>query len=195
MTLAPPPDDDDDSPDQGELEFITELCAVVAEQAVLQPILDWLVHKTTRLLGTEECSIKLITAGSDVAKTIMFDNRRAGIEAGSSTWSPMVKTLVLGFLMSQPGELASSDLLADPRFPALKAQQTPVRALLAVPLKVDGRVTGMMAVSNSHPGRVWSRHDVQLLSIVARHRMKGPRDLLPLGPIWGSGAATPLQPV
>src|SRR5438128_7798619 len=106
MTLAPPPDDDDDSPDQGELEFITELCAVVAEQAELQPILDWLVHKTTRLLGTEECSIKLITAGGDVAKTIMFDNRRAGIEAGSSTWSPMVKTLVMGFLMSQPGELA-----------------------------------------------------------------------------------------
>src|ERR1044072_6953904 len=84
MTLAPPPDDDD-VPDQGELEFITELCEVVAEQAELQPILDWLVHKTTRLLGTEECSIKLISAGSDVAKTIMFDNRRRGLEGGSST--------------------------------------------------------------------------------------------------------------
>ncbi len=169
MTHVPPPNAADDAPAQSELEFITELCEVVAEQAELQPILDWLVHKTTRLLGTEECSIKLVTAGSDVAKTIIFDNRRTGLEAGISTWSPMVKTLVMGFLMSQQGELASSDLAADPRFPVLKNQQTPIRALLALPLKVDGRVTGMMAVSNATPGRAWSRHDVQLLSIVASH--------------------------
>ena len=169
MTQVPTPSAAGDVPAQSELEFITELCSVVAEQAELQPILDWLVHKTTRLLGTDECSIKLITAGGDVAKTIMFDNRRTGIEAGSSTWSPIVKAIVMGFLMSQPGELASSDLLADPRFPALKNQQTPVRALLALPLKVDGRVTGMMAVSNAQPGRAWTKLDVQLLSIVASH--------------------------
>ena len=169
MTQAPPPGAASDVPAQSELEFITELCAVVAEQAELQPILDWLVHKTTRLLGAEECSIKLVTTGGEVAKTIMFDNRRSGFEAGTRTWSPMVKTLVMGFLMSQPGELASSDLVADPRFPALRNQQTQVRALLALPLKVDGRVTGMMAVSNSQPGREWKRSDVQLMSIVASH--------------------------
>ena len=169
MSQALPPDAADSAPVQSELEFITELCAVVAEQAELQPILDWLVHKTTRLLGTEECSIKLMIAGGDVAKTIMFDNRRAAPEAGTGTWSPMVKAMVMGFLMSHPGELASSDLIADPRFPALKNQQTPIRAVLALPLKVDGRVTGMMAVSNSQPGREWRRNDIQLMSIVASH--------------------------
>jgi sigma-B regulation protein RsbU (phosphoserine phosphatase) len=168
MTLTPPPAADD-NPAQSELEFITELCSVVAEQAELQPILDWLVRKTTRLLGTEECSIKLVSAGSEVARTIMFDNRRTGFEAGNSTWSPLVKTLVMGFLMSQPGELASADLESDPRFPALRGQATPIRAVLALPLKVDGRVTGMIAVSNAEPGRQWTRQDVQLMSIVASH--------------------------
>ena len=38
----------------------------------------------------------------------------------------------MGFLMSQPGELASSDLTSDARFPALKSLTAPVRALLAV---------------------------------------------------------------
>ena len=169
MTQAPPSHAADDAPAQSELEFITELCSVVAEQAELQPILDWLVHKTTRLLGTEECSIKLVTPGTEVAKTIMFDNRRSGLEAGTSTWSPMVKALVMGYLLSQPGELASSDLPADPRFPALRMQQTPIRALLALPLKVDGRINGMISVSSSQPGRIWTRLDVQLLSIVASH--------------------------
>jgi len=51
----------------------------------------------------------------------------------------------------------------------LKTLQTPVRALLALPLKVDGRVTGMLAVSNAQPGRQWTRLDVQLMSIVASH--------------------------
>lgn len=154
---------------QGELEFISELCSVVAEQAELQPILDWLVHKTTRLLGTEECSIKLVSGSGEVARTIMFDNRRTGLEAGTSTWSPIVKTIVMGFLMSQPGELATPDLLADARFPALKNQQTPIRALLALPLKVDGRITGMISVSNAQPGREWSKADTRLLGIIASH--------------------------
>lgn len=168
MSEIPTPTAPDAAP-LGELEFISELCSVVAEQAELQPILDWIVHKTTRLLGTEECSIKLITGGGEVARTIMFDNRRAGLEAGTSTWSPIVKTIVMGFLMSQPGELATPDLVADARFPALRGQQTPIRALLALPLKVDGRVTGMISVSNAQPGRAWSGSDVRLLAIVASH--------------------------
>jgi len=160
------------SPDelpQDEIEFISELCAVVAEQSELQPILDWLVHKCTRLLAADECSIKLLTGGGGLAQTLIFDSRRAGIEAGSTSWHPAIKASVMGFLMSQSGELASADLQADPRFPALHKVATPVRAVLAVPLKVDGRVTGMIAVSNATPGREWSRQDVRLLGIVASH--------------------------
>ena len=169
MTQVPTGPDTPDGLPQGELEFITELCAVVAEQSELQPILDWLVHKSTRLLGADECTIKLLTAGGDTAKTIIFDSRRSGPEAGSRSWAPAVKASVMGFLLSQPGELASPDLAADARFLGLKTLQTPVRALLALPLKVDGRVTGMIAVSNAQPGRQWTRHDVQLMSIVATH--------------------------
>src|SRR5262245_20365669 len=169
MTQVPPTPSAPDALPQGELEFITELCAVVAEQSELQPILDWLVHKSTRLLGADECSIKLLTAGGDTAKTMVFDSRRSGIEAGSASWAPALKASVMGFLLSQPGELAISDLQADARFPGLKSLKTPVRALLALPLKVDGRVTGMLAVSNAQPGRQWTRHDVQLMSIIATH--------------------------
>ena len=169
MTQEPSRPTDTEASPQAELEFISELCAVVAEKSELQPILDWLVHKSTRLLRADECSIKLLTSGGGMAQTLIFDSRRAGIEAGSSTWAPAIKASVMGFLMSQAGELASSDLLADPRFPGLKNLQSPVRAVLAQPLKVDGRVTGMIAVSNSQPGREWSRHDVRLMGIVASH--------------------------
>jgi sigma-B regulation protein RsbU (phosphoserine phosphatase) len=42
-----------------------------------------------------------------------------------------------------------------------------VRAVLAVPLKIENRITGMLAVTQSAPGRHWTTEEVQLLSIVA----------------------------
>jgi sigma-B regulation protein RsbU (phosphoserine phosphatase) len=110
-----------------------------------------------------------MTGGTGVAQTLIMDSRRGGIEAGSHTWHPAIKASVMGFLIKQQGELTSPDLQSDTRFPGLKSIPTPVRAILAMPLKVDGRVTGMIAVSNSKPGREWSRQDVRLLGIVASH--------------------------
>ena len=43
MSETPPPDSGVTAP-RGDFEFISELCSVVAEQAELQPILDWIVR-------------------------------------------------------------------------------------------------------------------------------------------------------
>jgi len=150
-----------------EMRFITELGTVVAGNSELQPILDWIVQKTTILLNAEECSIKLLGADQLSTHTIIFDSRRVGPEAGSTSWPGPLRTSVMGFLMVSRAELATPDILADPRFPGLKAVQSSIRALLAVPLQVDGRITGLLAVSDTQPGRAWSPSDIALLSIVA----------------------------
>lgn len=152
---------------QAEMRFITELSTVVAGNSELQPILDWIVQKTTILLNAEECSIKLLGADQLSTHTIIFDSRRVGPEAGSTSWPGPLRTSVMGFLMVSRAELATADILADPRFPGLKAVQSSIRALLAVPLQVDGRITGLLAVSDTQPGRLWSPSDIALLSIVA----------------------------
>jgi sigma-B regulation protein RsbU (phosphoserine phosphatase) len=74
---------------------------------------------------------------------------------------------VMGFLLHKGEALASADLLGDPRFPGLKSGSGRVRAVLAVPLKVGNRITGMLAVTQAQPGREWTAHDAQLLAIVA----------------------------
>jgi sigma-B regulation protein RsbU (phosphoserine phosphatase) len=153
---------------QTEMAFIAELSMVVAAHSELQPILDWVVHKTTDLLGADECTIKLLGADQQTAHTIIFDNRRTGPEAGSS-WPAPVRTSVTGFLMIHGSELVTPDITADARFMGLKGVPSPIRALLAVPLRVDGRVTGLLAVSEQRPGRTWTASDVQLMSIVATH--------------------------
>ena len=153
---------------QTEMAFIAELSMVVAAHSDLQPILDWIVRKTTDLLGTDECTIKLLGADQATAHTIIFDNRRSGPEAGS-TWAAAVRTSVTGFLMAHGSELVTPDVTSDPRFSGLKGTESAVRGLLAVPLRVDGRMTGLLAVSEQKPGREWNASDVQLMNIVASH--------------------------
>ena len=72
---------------QSELQFVTELAEVVASNAELQPILDWIVQKTTGLLAADEGSIKLLApemSGPSV-KTII---RRENPGLGSGSWPP-----------------------------------------------------------------------------------------------------------
>jgi len=153
---------------QAEMEFISELSTVVAGSSELQPILDWVSGKTAGLLRADECSIRLLSADQSTTQTIIISDRR-GFEGGTTSWPVPLKNAVMGYLMLRRGELATPDILADPRFPGLKNVVSPARALLAVPLVVDGNATGMLAVSHREPGREWDRGDAQLLSIVASH--------------------------
>jgi sigma-B regulation protein RsbU (phosphoserine phosphatase) len=149
-----------------ELEFLSKLSQVVASTAELQPILDWIVRETTALLSADEGLIRL--PNPEVAGDPMRTRVRrqsAGIESGS--WPPSVSLSVEGFLSLKDDHLATTDLHDDPRFPGLRGQSTRVRAMLAVPLRVGGRMTGMLAVTHTQPGRHWMPNEVQLLTIVA----------------------------
>jgi len=148
------------------LQFLQELGQVVASNTELQPILDWIVAKTTAMFDAEEGSIRLLEPHGDspTAKTIVR-KQTAGIVSGS--WPPAVAMSVMGYLLHRGDHVASPDLLQDARFPGLRGIDTRVRSVLAVPLKVDNRVTGVLAVTQSTPGREWGPGEVQLLGIVA----------------------------
>ncbi len=150
-----------------ELEFINELCRVVASNTELQPILDWIVHKTTDMFRADEGSIRLLGPESSTALTLKTLIRKESPGISSGSWPPAIANNVMGFLMLNDEPLATPDLLADPRFPGLRGVDTRIRSVIAVPLKVDNRFTGMLAVTQVEAGRQWKADEVQLLSIVA----------------------------
>jgi len=155
------------NPLQAALSFLSELSQVVASNMELQPILDWMVQRSTVLLSADEASIKLLGADILNAPHTIVRKPRAGLESGS--WEAPVSMSVMGYLLMKQEVLNSPDLLADPRFPGLKNVSTRVRAVLAAPLRTDNKITGMLAVTNRVPGRTWSPEEVQLLGIVAGH--------------------------
>ena len=150
------------------LQFLSELGQVVASNTEMQPILDWIVSKTTAMLGADEGSIRLVEPGADAGGGHTFIRKQtSGHESGS--WPRAIALSVMGYLLHHGDRIASVDLLNDERFPGLRGIESRVRSILAVPLRVDNRVTGILAVTQAQPGRHWSESDNQLLSIVAGH--------------------------
>ena len=151
---------------RAELGFMYELCQVVASNSELQPILDWIVQKTTSMFEADEGSIRLLNE-EEATPTLrtLIRKEQPGIQSGS--WPPGISMNVMGFLMARGEPLASPDLAKDARFPALRAIESRIHSVLAVPLKAGNRFTGMLAVTTVLPGRDWTQDEVQLLSIVA----------------------------
>lgn len=151
------------------LQFVTELAQVTASNFELQPILDWIVARTTELLGADEGCLRLATTADPSGRTQSFKR-----DSGSGSWPPQVAISVMGYVPYREPQLVTPDLLSDVRFPSLRLNGGPgdakiarFRAMLAAPLKVEDRVTGLIAVTEAKPGRQWTPSDVQLLSIVA----------------------------
>jgi serine phosphatase RsbU (regulator of sigma subunit) len=145
------------------MHFLAELGEVVASNTQLQPILDWIVLKTTSLLAADEGCVRLVEA-----EPSRFDTyyRPRSHQVVSGSWPRAVATSVTGYLMTHEGPLVTPDLVADERFAGLRGLDTRVRALLAVPLKIESRMTGLIAVTQAAPGRRWTEDDVELLAIV-----------------------------
>ncbi|TFG86704.1 MAG: hypothetical protein E4H17_03970, partial [Gemmatimonadales bacterium] len=106
-----------DAPDELEstrlrkaMHFLAELGAVVASSTQLQPILDWVVLKTTGMLQADEGCLRLIETDSTTSQTII---RPKSHQTASGSWPPAVAMCVTGYLLHRGGHLATSDLLAD----------------------------------------------------------------------------------
>jgi len=147
------------------LHFLAELGQIVASSTQLQPILDWVVMRVTGMLGAEEGRLSLRPQGDAPSTQTVVRKLSPGIVSGS--WPSVVDQSVTGYLIHRGDHLATPDLLTDERFPGLKGLDTRVRAVLAVPLKVEERLSGLLAVTQATPGRRWTQDDVELLSIVA----------------------------
>ena len=151
---------------QAELGFLSDLCHVVASNTELQPIMDWIVDQTTTMLRADEGSIRLTDPHSSDLATRTFVKKCVGDTSGRP-WPRALSELVMGYLINREEVLATPDILDDPRLRLAEPEDIGIRSALAVPLRVQNRYIGMLAVTQRTPGRKWRADEAQLLSIVA----------------------------
>src|SRR5262249_55435686 len=127
------------------LQFVTELAQMTASSTELQPILDWIVERTTVMLGADEGCLRLATPTDPGGRTQAIKR-----DLGSGSWPTAVAVSVMGYVPFREPHLATPDLLQDTRFPSLRLKGDAgdekiarFRSMLAMPMAVDGRVTGL----------------------------------------------------
>ncbi len=99
------------------MHFVAELGEVVASSTELQPILDWVVSRTTGLLAADEGCLRLVVEAEPSRSETLY--RPEAQQAVSGSWPRALAMSVTGYLMAHPGPLATPDLVQDRRFPGL----------------------------------------------------------------------------
>ncbi len=67
----------------------------------------------------------------------------------------------------EPGTTAINDIVADGRFRAISDDDKPIKSLAAVPLRVKGRMIGILSAFNKHSEEGFTESDQRLLTIIA----------------------------
>jgi sigma-B regulation protein RsbU (phosphoserine phosphatase) len=164
------------------LHFVAELGQMAASATELRPVLDWMVERSTAMFDAEECCLRvehgnlaapgiaMPAASRDVPVAEDFHTvirvRHRSTTLGS--WERSIARSVALYLSEGHNVIATPDLLDDPAFPLLRGTASRVRAMLAVPLEIEGRIIGVLAVTHSTPGRVWTESEIDLIRVMAQ---------------------------
>ena len=146
-----------------ELSILNEVSTAVSSASSLDATVDLIVQKCVKHLKVEQGAVLLfdkLEAGSAL-KTMV---RRVESSAGDI---PMrLGDQITGWMLKHQKALIVNDFTRDTRFRAPSARGS-IRSLLCVPMRLKGRLIGVVNVFNKNGGRGFSAGDQRLLSIIA----------------------------
>lgn len=153
-----------------KLTQLNELSRSVVEVLDLDQVLTRIVHEATRMLNVESGSVLLLdevtaeptSSGELIFATSISNGRRVDIPTRLRQDQG-----IAGWVIST-GELACvNDVSQDPRWFGEVETGFTTRSLLAVPLKLNGRVLGVLQVLNKKSPAGFSPGDITLLAAFA----------------------------
>jgi len=147
----------------GVLCFTEDLMQVVATHADRQTTLEWVVQRVKELLECDEVCVRECELAKSCCQTRAC--RRSG---AAFSWPPAIAQSVLRHVVGGGQVLITPDLHKDTRFPELRRVASKVRAAMIVPLEFEDRITGVLAATESRPGRNWSTCEQWALATIAR---------------------------
>lgn len=168
MPHAPPmkPPRSDPDLDRSLLDFMDGLAAVASGEIELRPTLEWVAGDVKQRLRCDEVCVRFTDSERPPNPSVTYVAKRT---PGIGSWPRDVATSVSGLVVRDRQALRTRDLLDDTRFLGLRSSGGTVRAALVVPLVAEGAPIGVLAATESRPGRQWSDADEHLLATIASH--------------------------
>jgi sigma-B regulation protein RsbU (phosphoserine phosphatase) len=146
-----------------ELSILNEVAAAIASTSSLESIVDLLVAKCVKYLGVEQGATQLFEPSKEApTKTVVrqFQSGYAGV-------AHRLDEQITGWMQSHAEPLLINDLRNDARFRFPHHGESSIRNLLCVPLRLHGRLLGMLSVFNKRHGETFTDADLRLLLIIA----------------------------
>jgi serine phosphatase RsbU (regulator of sigma subunit) len=152
--------------DRSLLDFMDGLAAVASGEIDLKPTLDWVANDLKERLRCDEVCVRFTDPERPPNPSVTYVAKRT---PGIGSWPAGLATSVAGLVVRDRQALRTRDLLDDPRFPGLRGTGGSVRAALVVPLVAESAPIGVLAATESRPGREWSDADERMLAKIAEH--------------------------
>jgi len=149
-----------------ELSILNEIAITISSANSLDKVVELIVQKCIKHLKVEQGAVMLLEEQSE-------DNpfRTMVRQADASTLSRILPfrldTQLTGWMLKNQKPLVVNNFGQDDRFQKGELQDFPIQSLLSVPLRLKGKMNGLLTVFNKRTPSGFSDNDQRLLSIIA----------------------------
>ena len=148
-----------------ELSVINEVATAVSSASSLETIVDLVVQKCVKHLAVAQGAV-LIFGDQEHGAALRTMVRKVDAESGADPFR--LSEQVIGWLLKTQAPLVINDAENDKRFPqpTLTADGS-VKSLLCAPLRLHGKVIGVLSVFNKRSAEGFTQSDERLITIIA----------------------------
>ena len=144
------------------LRIFYEIGRALARGHGYDTVVRSVVRAGTRLTGADAGSVLVL----DPASGNLIHREGHGLSGAERTISFQPGEGVAGWVAQRGRAACIADIRRDPRFVRKTAQRRSIRSLLCVPVKLEGKVVGVLTVTSSRP-RAFDAGDARLLGMLA----------------------------
>ena len=147
------------------MSILNEVAIAVSSASSLDAVIDLVVRKCVKHLRVEQAAV-LMLSGQDEAAALRTMVRK--VETDMQTNPFRLSDQVVGWIIKNQAPLIINDVATDDRFRAPTRQTDGfVHSLLCVPLRLKGRLIGVLSVFNKRGKEGFTESDQRLLAIIA----------------------------
>ena len=131
----------------------------------LEAIVDLVVQKCVKHLAVEQGAV-LIVGDQEQGAALRTIVRKVDAESGTDPFR--LSDHVIGWLSKNPDPLVINDAENDKRFPQpTQTADGSVKSILCAPLRLQGKMIGVLSVFNKRSGEGFTQGDERLITIIA----------------------------
>lgn len=146
-----------------ELSILNEVSTAVSSTLSLDATVDLIVQKSVKHLKVEQGAVLLF---DKLERGTALKTMIRKVESKSQSIPLRLGDQITGWMLKHQRALIVNDFDADTRF-RMSSERAGIRSLLCVPMKLKGRLIGVVNVFNKRGGGGFTLSDQRMLSIIA----------------------------